>query len=167
MVEVVVAPPLQKEVVATAVPATTPTRSTETVVRDGSSGPGPTVSPALGDASGNRVFLCPGSPYRKTIVTGILSIGMAPCLVNVCGSAVTVAINRQLADHGGDLAIGAYGYDPANPEPSLVTISKTLAGGQGFATVGVNIRGSGCSGVRLKGLPISSPRALASSSFLL
>ena len=46
---------------------------------------------------------------RKTIVTGILSIGMAPCLVNVCGSAVTVAINRQLADHGGDLAIGAYG----------------------------------------------------------
>lgn len=44
-----------------------------------------------------------------TIVTGILSIGMAPCLVNVCGSAVTVAINRQLADHGGDLAIGAYG----------------------------------------------------------
>ena len=38
------------------------------------------------------------------------------------------------------------GYDPANPEPSLVTISKTLAGGQGFATVGVNIRGSGCSG---------------------
>ena len=46
---------------------------------------------------------------RKAIVTGILSIGMAPCLVNVCGSAVTVAINRQLADHGGDLAIGAYG----------------------------------------------------------
>ncbi len=46
---------------------------------------------------------------RKTIVTGILSIGMAPCLVNVCGSAVTVAINRQLPDHGGDLAIGAYG----------------------------------------------------------
>lgn len=34
---------------------------------------------------------------------------MAPCLVNVCGSAVTIAINRQLADHGGDLAIGAYG----------------------------------------------------------
>lgn len=46
---------------------------------------------------------------RKTIITGILSIGLAPCLVNVCGSAVTVAINRQLADHGGDLAIGAYG----------------------------------------------------------
>ncbi|WMX37862.1 MATE family efflux transporter [Akkermansia sp. EB-AMDK43] len=38
---------------------------------------------------------------RKAIVTGILSIGMAPCLVNVCGSAVTIAINRQLADHGG------------------------------------------------------------------
>lgn len=38
------------------------------------------------------------------------------------------------------------GYDPANPDPSLVTISKTLAGNLGFATVGVNIRGSGCSG---------------------
>ncbi|MCC8149257.1 MATE family efflux transporter [Akkermansia sp.] len=46
---------------------------------------------------------------KKAIVTSILSIGLAPCLVNVCGSAVTVAINRQLADHGGDLAIGAYG----------------------------------------------------------
>lgn len=38
------------------------------------------------------------------------------------------------------------GYDPANPSPSLVTISKTLAGQLGFATVGVNVRGSGCSG---------------------
>ncbi|WP_426570718.1 CocE/NonD family hydrolase [Aquihabitans sp. McL0605] len=38
------------------------------------------------------------------------------------------------------------GYDPANPKPSLVTISKQLAAGQGFATVGVNVRGSGCSG---------------------
>lgn len=46
---------------------------------------------------------------RKAIVTGILSIGLAPCLVNVCGSAVAIAINRQLADHGGDLAIGAFG----------------------------------------------------------
>ncbi|MEF2892865.1 MAG: MATE family efflux transporter [Akkermansia sp.] len=46
---------------------------------------------------------------KKAIVTGILSIGLAPCLVNVCGSAVAIAINRQLADHGGDLAIGAFG----------------------------------------------------------
>ncbi len=46
---------------------------------------------------------------RKNIVTGILSIGMAPCLVNVCGSVVTVAINHQLLTHGGDLAVGAYG----------------------------------------------------------
>lgn len=49
------------------------------------------------------------SGNAEGIVTRILSIGMAPCLVNVCGSAVTIAINRQLADHGGDLAIGAYG----------------------------------------------------------
>lgn len=38
------------------------------------------------------------------------------------------------------------GYDPGSPTPSLVTISKTLAAQLGFATVGVNIRGSGCSG---------------------
>ncbi|MEZ5137558.1 MAG: CocE/NonD family hydrolase [Acidimicrobiales bacterium] len=38
------------------------------------------------------------------------------------------------------------GYDPANPNASLVTISKQLAAQLGFATVGVNIRGSGCSG---------------------
>ncbi|MCB0972529.1 MAG: CocE/NonD family hydrolase [Acidimicrobiales bacterium] len=38
------------------------------------------------------------------------------------------------------------GYDPSNPNPSPVTISKTIAGNQGFATVGVNMRGSGCSG---------------------
>lgn len=46
---------------------------------------------------------------RKNIVTEILSIGLAPCLVNVCGCIVVIAINRQLAIYGGDLAIGAYG----------------------------------------------------------
>ncbi len=46
---------------------------------------------------------------HKDIVTGILSIGMAPCLVNACSCIVTVAINKQLLLHGGDLAIGAYG----------------------------------------------------------
>jgi predicted acyl esterase len=61
-----------------------------------------------------------------------------------------LAINVTLpgpADKGPYPTVVEYsGYDPANPEPSLVTISKTLAAGQGFATVGVNIRGSGCSG---------------------
>lgn len=46
---------------------------------------------------------------RSSIVSGILSIGLAPCLVNVCASAVTIAINRQLVAHGGDLAVGAFG----------------------------------------------------------
>ena len=40
---------------------------------------------------------------------GITGAAVATLLAQVCGSAVTVAINRQLADHGGDLAIGAYG----------------------------------------------------------
>ncbi len=46
---------------------------------------------------------------RKDIAVGILSIGLAPCLVNACACIVTVAINKQLLVHGGDLAIGAYG----------------------------------------------------------
>lgn len=60
--------------------------------------------------------------------------------------AINVTLPGPIEDGPYPTVIEYSGYDPANPEPSLVTISKTLAGGQGFATVGVNIRGSGCSG---------------------
>ena len=60
--------------------------------------------------------------------------------------AINVTLPGPVEDGPYPTVIEYSGYDPANPEPSLVTISKTLAGGQGFATVGVNIRGSGCSG---------------------
>lgn len=46
---------------------------------------------------------------RRKIISGIVSIGMAPCLVNLCGSVVVILINQQLKRHGGDLYIGAYG----------------------------------------------------------
>lgn len=46
---------------------------------------------------------------RKNIVKSILSIGMSPFLMNVCACAVVVIINIGLSEHGGDLAIGAYG----------------------------------------------------------
>lgn len=39
----------------------------------------------------------------------IVAIGMAPFLINFCGCIVVVLINRALQDHGGDLAIGAFG----------------------------------------------------------
>jgi hypothetical protein len=60
--------------------------------------------------------------------------------------AINVTLPGPAEDGPYPTVIEYSGYDPANPEPSLVTISKTLAGSQGFATVGVNIRGSGCSG---------------------
>jgi len=43
------------------------------------------------------------------IVKGILSIGLSPFLMNLCSSLVVILINRGLKEHGGDLAIGAYG----------------------------------------------------------
>ena len=60
--------------------------------------------------------------------------------------AINVTLPGPIEDGPYPTVVEYSGYDPANPEPSLVTISKTLAGSQGFATVGVNIRGSGCSG---------------------
>ena len=60
--------------------------------------------------------------------------------------AINVTLPGPVEDGPYPTVIEYSGYDPANPEPSLVTISKTLAGAQGFATVGVNVRGSGCSG---------------------
>jgi len=43
------------------------------------------------------------------IVKGIFAIGMSPFLMNLCSSLVVILINRGLKEHGGDLAIGAYG----------------------------------------------------------
>lgn len=46
---------------------------------------------------------------RWSIILPIISIGMAPFLMNACACAVTIVINRSLMSTGGDLAIGAYG----------------------------------------------------------
>ena len=49
---------------------------------------------------------------RAKIVRGILSIGMAPFLMNVCASIVVIFINKALKETGGemgDLYVGAYG----------------------------------------------------------
>lgn len=45
---------------------------------------------------------------RRSIVKGILSIGMSPFLMYLCSSLVIIVINRSLLVHGGDLYIGAY-----------------------------------------------------------
>lgn len=46
---------------------------------------------------------------RWKIVRSIFSIGMAPFLLNVCACLVVVLVNTGLKEHGGDLAIGAFG----------------------------------------------------------
>lgn len=46
---------------------------------------------------------------KKEIVKGILSVGMSPFLMNLCSCLIIILINRGLNEHGGDMAIGAYG----------------------------------------------------------
>lgn len=49
--------------------------------------------------------------YRleRKIVTGSLSIGLSPFLINLCACIVVIIINKQLVSYGGDVAVGAYG----------------------------------------------------------
>lgn len=46
---------------------------------------------------------------RWSVILPILSIGMAPFLMNACACAVTIVINHSLLNTGGDLAVGAFG----------------------------------------------------------
>ena len=51
-----------------------------------------------------RIYALQGRTVRA-----VCAIGLAPCLVNLCGCIVVVVINKMLLLHGGDLAVGAYG----------------------------------------------------------
>ena len=44
-----------------------------------------------------------------SIIKSILSIGMAPFMIQSCACVVVIIVNNTLATHGGDLQIGAYG----------------------------------------------------------
>ncbi len=46
---------------------------------------------------------------RRSIVTNIFSIGMAPFMMNVAACLVIIFINKGLKEYGGDLNVGAYG----------------------------------------------------------
>lgn len=46
---------------------------------------------------------------KKRIVKNILSIGLSPFCMQLCACFVVILINKGLLNHGGDLAIGAYG----------------------------------------------------------
>ena len=47
--------------------------------------------------------------FDARIIKGIISIGMAPFMLNACACLVVILINRALKAYGGDLAVGAYG----------------------------------------------------------
>lgn len=47
--------------------------------------------------------------FDKRIIKGIISIGMAPFMLNACACLVVILINKALTEYGGDLAVGAYG----------------------------------------------------------
>ena len=44
-----------------------------------------------------------------SVVSRIFEMGMSSFLINVCASIVVIILNFSLKEHGGDLAIGAYG----------------------------------------------------------
>lgn len=46
---------------------------------------------------------------KKQIVSGILSIGMSPFILNLCACLVVILFNKALLAYGTDLAIGAFG----------------------------------------------------------
>jgi putative MATE family efflux protein len=56
------------------------------------------------------LHLCKGIfKLRADLVNGILAIGMAPFMMNVCSCLIVILINRALKEYDGDIAIGAYG----------------------------------------------------------
>lgn len=61
------------------------------------------------DRSRQVHFTREGMKLKKYIIRNIVSIGMAPFLMNVASSAVNIIMNTRLVVYGGDLAIGAYG----------------------------------------------------------
>ncbi len=46
---------------------------------------------------------------KKNLVFDIISIGVAPFLLNACASLIVIVLNRKLLFYGGDLSVGAFG----------------------------------------------------------
>lgn len=58
----------------------------------------------------NFLYLKKGTlRFVPVIIRKVLSIGLAPFLLNVCASVVVIFINTALKRTGGDISIGAYG----------------------------------------------------------
>lgn len=56
----------------------------------------------------NTLHFVPGTfRFNWPVIRGVLYIGMAPFLINVCGSAINAIVNNTLLTYGGDNAIAA------------------------------------------------------------
>lgn len=47
--------------------------------------------------------------FRWDIIKSIITVGMAPFMIQTCACVVVILVNTTLRRHGGDLSIGAYG----------------------------------------------------------
>ncbi|MDR2026859.1 MAG: MATE family efflux transporter [Prevotellaceae bacterium] len=46
---------------------------------------------------------------KKELVRKIFAIGMSPFMMNICACLIVILIVRGMREHGGDIAVGAYG----------------------------------------------------------
>lgn len=46
---------------------------------------------------------------RSAVVKSIVAIGLAPCMMNVCGCLVVIVVNYELLKYSGDTGVAAYG----------------------------------------------------------
>ncbi len=83
---------------------------------------------------------------RKKIVLDIIGIGAAPSLVNIAGCAISIIINRNLLEHGGDNAVAAAGIFVTYTSMLTMVVVGICQGMQPI--IGYNY-GAGCYG-RLK-----------------
>lgn len=54
-------------------------------------------------------FRCGIFRLRAATTRAILAIGLAPCMMNVCGCLVVVVVNHELLRYAGDTGVAAYG----------------------------------------------------------
>jgi putative MATE family efflux protein len=58
----------------------------------------------------NIIHFSKGIYRLKTeLVKRILLVGLSPFLMNICACLIVILINRGMREHGGDVAVGAYG----------------------------------------------------------
>lgn len=70
---------------------------------------------------------------RTKIVRNILCIGLSPFCMQLCACLVVILINRGLTNHGGDLAIAAYGIVNSTTFFSIMVVLGVCQGMQPIA----------------------------------